>query len=141
MAEFRNLYERLSASTTEDRIRVVLGVPSGMSLPKVNAVSMLTYYRYLSSRLILPSEARYSSDADGTISLVTINSLVDPRTMPSDNRAGLCCTAHHRNKAEILPLVDIEVEPDSPNFQILEDYWFWLWNWRENHPYRPAKPR
>ncbi|MGO9112097.1 MAG: hypothetical protein ACLP9L_22965 [Thermoguttaceae bacterium] len=141
MADFQDLYERPTVSATEDRIRAVLGVRNGTPLPKVNSATMLTYYRYLASHFTLPCEARYSSDADGTISVVTLTGLVDPQTMPSDNRAGLCCMAQHRNKAEILPLVDIEVGHDSPNFQFLEDYWFWLWNWRESRSYRPSKPR
>ncbi len=126
---------------TEDRIRAILGLQNGASMPKVNAATLLRYYRYLSSRLTLPCEARYSSDADATIYPVTVTGLVDPETMPSDNRAELCCIAYHRNKAEILPLVDIEVGDDSLNFPILEDYWFWLWNLRESRSYRPSKPR
>ncbi len=141
MTDFQDLYERLTVSTTEDRIRAILGVRNGRALPKVNAATMLAYYRFLSSRLTLPCKARYSSDADGTISLVMVSRLVDPQTIPPDHRAGLCCVAHHGSKAEILPLVDVEVEPDSPNFQFLEDYWFWLWNWRDSRSYRSAKPR
>lgn len=141
MAGFQDLYERLTVSTTEDRIRAILGVRNGSALPKVNAATMLTYYRYLLSRLILPCGARYSSDADGTISLVTVTGLVDPQMMPSDIRTGLCCMAQHRNQPEILPLVDVEVGHDCPNFQLLEDYWFWLWNWRDSRSYRPTKPR
>lgn len=141
MVDFQDLYERLTVSTTEDRIRAILGVRRGTALPKVNAATILAYYRYLASCLTLPCEARYSSDADGTISLVTVTALLDPQTMPSDNSAGLCCMAYHRNKAEILPLADVEVGNDSPNFQFLEDYWFWLWNWRESRSYRPSKPR
>lgn len=141
MTDFQDLYERLTVSTTEDRIRAVLGVRNGTALPKVNAATMLTYYRYLASRLTLPCEARYSSDADGMIYPVTVTGLIDPQTMPPDNPVGLCCMVYHRNKAEVMPLVDIEVGYDSPNFQLLEDYWFWLWNWRESRSYRPSKPR
>jgi len=121
MADFQDLYERPTVSTTEDRICVILGVRNGAALPKVNAATMLTYYRYLSSRLVLPCEARYSSDADGTITLVTVTGLVDPQTMPSDSPPGLRCMVHHGNEAEVLPLVDIEVGHDSQNFQVLED--------------------
>jgi len=141
MADFQDSYERLPVSTTEERIRAVLGVRNGTELPKVDAATMLAYYRYLARHFTLPCDARYSSDADGAVSLVTVTGLIDPQTMPSDNLAGLCCTAYHRNKTEILPLVDLEVGHDSPNFQFLEDYWFWLWNWRESRSYRPSKPR
>jgi hypothetical protein len=124
----------------EDRIRAILGLQNWTSLPTVNAATMLNYYRYLSSRLTLPCEAQYSSD-DGMVYPVTVMGLVDPQMMPSDNQAGLCCMVYHRNKTDILPLVDIEVGHESSNFQILEDYWFWLWNWRESHFYRLSKPR
>ena len=140
MPDFSDLRERLAVST-EDRIRDILGGRSSTPLPKVNAATLHAYYRHLSSRLVLPCEARYSSEADGMISPVTVKALVDPQTLPPDNRVGLCCMAHRRNKAEILPLVDVEVEPDSPNFQPLEDYWFWLWNFRESRSYRTSKPR
>jgi len=140
MANFHDPYEQLPMPGPVDRIRAILELPRGASLPRVNAATMLTYYRYLSSRLALPCEARYSSD-DGTVYPVTVTGLVDPQTKPSDPWVGLCCMAYHRNKTEILPLVDIEVEHDSPNFQILEDYWFWLWNWRESRSYARFKSR
>ncbi len=126
---------------TEDRIRTILEVRAEALLPRVNAAALHTYFRYLSSRLILPCEARHASDSDGALFPVTVTGLVDPQTMPSDHHTGLRCIANHGHEADIVPLVDIEVEHDSPNFQILEDYWFWLWNWRENHSHRRCKPR
>ena len=141
MADFQDPYEQLPAPGTEDRIRAILGVRRGALLPRVNAATMLRYYRYLASRLTLPCEARYSSDDDDTIYPITVTGLVDPQTMPSDSQAGLCCTVHFMNTADIMPLINIEVENDSPNFQILEDYWFWSWNWSESHSTRPSKPR
>ena len=141
VADFQDPYEQLPMPAAEDRIRAILGLRKGASLPKVNAATMFKYYRYLSSRLTLPCEARYSSDVDDTVYPVTVIRLVDPQAVPSDHRAGLCCIAYHRNKTDSLPLVDIEVAYDSPNFQILEDYWFWLWNWRKSRSYRPSKPR
>ena len=140
MADFQDPYEQLPAPGT-DRIRAILGLRSGASLPTVNAETMLAYYRYLSSCLTLPCEARYSSDAAGTVYPVTVTGLVDPQTAPSDNRIGLACVAYCRNKLDFLPLLDIEVEHDSPNSQILEDYWFWLWNWRESRSCRPSQRR
>jgi hypothetical protein len=129
MADFQDPYEQLPMPATEDRIRAILALPPRASLPKVDAAMMLTYHRYLSSRLTLPCEARYCAD-DGTVYPVTVISLADPQTIPSADRTGLGCIAHRGNRADILPLVDIEVADDSPNFQVLEDYWFWWWNFR-----------
>jgi hypothetical protein len=125
---------------TEDRVRAILGIAQGSSLPKVSSAALLGYYRYLSSRLVLPCEAQFSVD-DGTVYPVTVLRLADPQTMPSDSRAGLCCVVQLRDTAEIIPLAEIEMGCDSPNFQILEDYWFWFWNWRECRSYPPSKPR
>jgi hypothetical protein len=132
--------KELPVREAEDAIRSIFGLRNGASLPKVNAATMQTYYRYLARHLTLPFEARYSSD-DGKVYPVTVTALVDPQAMPSDNWNGLRCVAHCRNNPGLLPLVDIELEHDNPNFQLLEDYWFWLWNWRESHAHRPAKPR
>jgi hypothetical protein len=29
-----------------------------------------------------------------------------------------------------LPLIELELSPNSPNSQLIEDFWFWFWNWR-----------
>jgi len=72
---------------------------------------MFSFYRYLSNRLTAPFEGRYIP-ADGAGSIVVVASLVNPETMLSDSEIGLCCLTHHGSKAEILPLVDIEVDHD-----------------------------
>ena len=41
----------------------------------------------------------------------------------------LCKT--RKGKYEInLPLIELDVPDDSPNFRFIEDYWYWFWNWR-----------
>jgi hypothetical protein len=126
-------YEQLTKQGPEDRIRAVLGLQNGHALPHVNQSTLLRYYQYLSSRLTLPFEAQFSAETEPVVYPVTVIGLVDPRKSPNDPLVGVSCVAHVRNKASVLPLVDIEVAPDSPNFAALEDYWYWLWNWRELH--------
>jgi len=29
-----------------------------------------------------------------------------------------------------LPMFELEIPPNSRNFRLIEDYWYWLWNWR-----------
>jgi hypothetical protein len=130
-----------SQMQASDRIRAILGLRKGASLPNVNAESMLLYYRHLLDRMTFPCEATYSSDAAGTASPVIVTGLVDPETIPFDNRVGLCCTAYCEDEVDVVPLVDIEIGEGCSNFHLAEDYWFWVWNWREGHPYRPSKPR
>ena len=36
-----------------------------------------------------------------------------------------------RGKHElILPLIELELPPDSRNYQLVETYWDWFWHWR-----------
>jgi hypothetical protein len=127
-----------------DRIRAVLGLRKEPSLPNVSAESMLLYYRHLMDRMTFPCEAIYSSDAAGTAYPVIVTGLVDPQTISFDNRVGLCCTAYcgdDVDDVDVVPLADIEIGEGCPNFHLFEDYWFWLWNWRESRSYRPSNPR
>jgi hypothetical protein len=124
-------YESLSARTPEDRIRAILGLRKGRALPDVNDATMLKYYQYLSSRLTFPFEAQYSSETEPVVYPTTVVGLADPRQLAADPFVGLCCIAQIKNKAAVLPLVDIEVAEDSPNFRFIEDFWFWIWNWRD----------
>ena len=127
-------YERVVRPRPEERIRLVLGLRPGLSLPPINPALLLKYYQYLLLRLCLPCEARYSAENEPNVYPVTVTGLVDPRESPGDILMGLGCVTHVKNKTAVLPLLDIEVPEDSPNFAILEDYWYWLWNWRELHP-------
>jgi hypothetical protein len=37
----------------------------------------------------------------------------------------------HKGKHElILPLIELELSPGSPNYQLVENYWDWFWHWR-----------
>jgi hypothetical protein len=117
--------------TPEDRIRAILGPRGCSSLPGVSAAALLKFYRYLTPRLTLPFEARYCAQTEPVVYPVTVTGLVDPTSRPADPSAGLSCLTHLRNRSAVLPLIDVEVADDSPNFRLLEDYWYWLWNARE----------
>ncbi|MEN6450931.1 MAG: hypothetical protein ABFC96_10605 [Thermoguttaceae bacterium] len=129
------------AAPGTDRIRAIFGLRPGIALPRVSAETALTFYRHLIRHLTLPCEARYCSDAAGAVYPVTVRGLLDPRAAPFDQRTGLCCIAYHKEQLEVVPLVDIEVGEQTPNYQLLEDYWFWMWNWHDARSCRPCKPR
>ena len=120
-------YESLTKRSPEERIRTILGHPAGFLLPPVNSASLWRYFEYLTSRLTFPFEARRYSESEHVVYPVTVVALVDPRT-GSDVPAGLFCEIYLKDKRDVLPLVDIEVGDDSPNFSIIEDYWYWVWN-------------
>ena len=125
---FEDPYESLTKRGPEERIRAILGPPSSSRLPPVNPATLVKYYQYLASRLTFPFECRYYSEAERVVYPVTVIGLVDPRTSPADAATGLFCAIYLKDKQGVLPLVEIEVADDSPNFQIIEDHWYWVWN-------------
>ena len=140
VADIQRLREQLAMPGT-DRIRAILGVRQGASLPAIGAETLRKYYQFLLSQMTLPCEASYSPNTANTIYPVTVVGLIDPATAPPGDRDELYCSVYYRNELDVLPLVDIEVAEDSPNFRLLEDYWFWSWNWRNSGSYRQFKSR
>jgi hypothetical protein len=128
-AGFEDPYESLIRRGAEDRIRAILGLPSGSFLPPVNRPTLVRYFEYLSNRLTLPFEARYYSESERVVFPVTVIELVSPNLSPADPSDGLLCATYLRDKSGVLPLAEIEPPEDSPNFQMIEDYWYWVWNW------------
>lgn len=116
----------------EDRIRVALGLIEG-PLPEVESKWLYRYHDYLTAHLTFPFEAEYADDSSGYRQLVlpvTVFSLLHPDDHEKHEDFGLRCLAR-RGKQEIeAPLADVELSVNSPNSQLIEDYWYWFWNWR-----------
>ena len=60
----------------------------------------------------------------------TVLGLLNPSQCFSDEIDGIFCKTQKAEFEVNLPLVELEVPNGSPNFQIIEDYWDWFWNWR-----------
>lgn len=112
----------------EQRIRDILNAPAG-SLPPVDRVSLGRYHAYLIGRLVFPFRAVYYEQVgrwEDARYEVTVVGLADPSAYPADQ--GLICRAVRQGKRIQLPLVELEISPESRNFQLIEDYWSWAWN-------------
>lgn len=116
----------------EDRIREALGIRRG-PLPNVQYPWLLHYHRYLEARLVFPFEAEYAEDLFDyrqRISSVTVVAVLDPQDSRGHEDTGLLCRVLRGSEEVEIPLVDLELPEESPNSQLLEDYWYWIWNWR-----------
>ena len=107
--------------------------PLGEHLTGVNEDTLSRYYMYLTARLSFPFTAYYP---EPTTSLEeaqyrrTVIELLDPAHYICDEFEGILCKTR-KGKYEVnLPLIELQVPDDSPNFQFIEDYWHWFWNWR-----------
>lgn len=112
----------------DQRIRAILATAAG-PLPAVGSESLDRYYHFLTGRLALPFQAVYYEQVgrwDDARYRVTVVGLRDPAKHPVDQ--GIICRAVRRGKPVDLPLVELEIDPENPNFQLIEDYWSWAWN-------------
>jgi hypothetical protein len=110
------------------RIVAVLGRrPSGV--PRVDRRTLARYCRYLSANLSWPFTAHYpppTTPEEQVEFRCTAVELLDPAKDIYDDFDGIFCKTR-KGKYEInLPLGDLVVPDDSPDFQLIEDYWYWF---------------
>jgi hypothetical protein len=102
-------------------------------LPPVSEELLARYHKYLSENLSFPFRARYpepTTAAEEAEFECTVLELLDPSKHIGDDFDGIFCKTR-KGKYEVnLPLVELEVSQDDPNFQMIEDYWYWFWNSR-----------
>jgi hypothetical protein len=114
------------------RILSALG-PSDDRLPQVDDENLFRYYEYLSGNLRFPFTAYYpkpTNSVEETLHKCGVLGLLDPSKYISDEFDGIFCKTRKGTFEVNLPLVELEVPQGSPNFQQIEDYWSWFWNWR-----------
>ena len=120
------------ARSRKQRILTALGLNSNC-LPRVDDTTLLQYYRYLSTHLSLPCEASYfeAAPADQPREFhCAVVELLDPRSCPAHELDGIFCKARIKRFEFDVPLIELKLPEDSPNFRLIDDFWYWFWNWR-----------
>lgn len=123
----------LSMDDEDDRIRAVFGLTRDDLLPDVDDATLLTYYKYLASRLTFPLEAIWNREAGmGNVEeKVTVLSLGGSEDAPCiDDLVGVLCSAKINRGVGELPLAEIEKVEGKANKQLVDDYATWFWNHR-----------
>jgi hypothetical protein len=129
---FAIIRESLAISEQEKRVRRALGIEHG-PLPKVKTEWLRRYYAYLSAHLVLPFGADCPEEVSEYHRIffpATVVGLLNPDDHEGHEEQGLLCRVSRAFEEVNVPLSDVEVPEDSPNSQLIEDYWYWFWNWR-----------
>ncbi len=109
-----------------------LGLTSGPLL-KVDEETLSRYYRYLSARLPLPFAAHYPAPKNAREAVAlrcTVTELLDPAVHLGDGFDGIFCKTRKGGYEINLPLIELDLPEDSPAFRLIDDFWYWFWNWR-----------
>jgi hypothetical protein len=116
----------------EQRIMQALAVRR-RPIPRVDEATLSAYYRYLSANLSLPFVAHFpkptSTQEDAEFRCVVLQ-LLDPVKHLGDPLDGIFCKTRKGRYEVNLPLIDLYLPEESQDFQLIEDYWYWCWNWR-----------
>jgi hypothetical protein len=121
--------ELLPAKCQKDRIQAALG-PLGHRPLTVDDETIFRYYQYLAANLSFPFTAYYpvpKRSEEEVEYRCTVVELLDPRKHVWDQFDGIFCKARKGTFEVNLPLIELDVPDDDPNFQFIEDYWFWNW--------------
>ncbi len=122
----------LSKDGQMGRITAALGLAGG-PLPNVDDAALSRYYEYLSANLTFPFTAHYPEPANAqeeTEFRCTVLELLPPSERLGDMFDGIFCKTRKGKYRINLPLIELEVADDSLNFQLIDDFWYWFWNWR-----------
>jgi len=116
-----------AADAPYDRIRLVFGLTADDPLPRLDTQNQRKFLDYLQAHLAFPFQADCSAasvEGSGTSDAVTVLGFADPSI---DSKDGIMCEARKGKSGLQVPLSDIHVIDDVSNFQLVEDYTYWLW--------------
>jgi hypothetical protein len=117
-----------SRAARTKRIEAILG-PSPEGLPRVDRRTLAQYYRFLAANLSCPFPAHYplpTSPREKAAFRCTVLEVLDPIRDLYDDFDGIFCKTR-KGKYEInLPLRELVLPGESPESQLIEDYWYWF---------------
>ncbi len=101
---------------------------------RVDEQTLVRFYDYLAARLELPFVAYYpspSSPSAAEADSCEVIELLSPRKHICDEIDGLYCRTRRGKFLVNLPLVELTVLQPGTNLELLEDYEYWFWHWRD----------
>ena len=116
----------LSPDNQIDRICMVFGLTSDDPLPDDSEATELTYFNYLKANLTFPFAARFFDPIRSRKWDMTVTGMCED--FPIDKGFGVVCDVLTGGKKTQMPLSELEVAPDNPNHQVVDDYITWFVN-------------
>lgn len=113
--------------------RIMAALDVDGSVPRVAEETLATYHQYLAEKLSLPFVAYYPQPTNSRENIEfrrVVVELLDPTRYACDEIDGIYCKTRQGEFEVNLPLIELHLPKNSPNAQLIEDYWYWMWNWR-----------
>jgi hypothetical protein len=109
-----------------ERIRAVFGLYGEAALPSVNGYTLRIYHDYLAAHLSFPFTALYAESKPPLRQLVRYASVLGLQDLSGRPSQGILCKIDGASLVRELPLVEIGVRDDDPNYWLIDDYASWF---------------
>ncbi len=120
----------LSQRDSAEQVRMLFGC-DGQRSGTVDAARLRHCYRHLAQNFSLPCVAWYPEPTDENGGYpCTVTELIDPATGLGDKFRGIFCKVRTGKQEISLPLVELELSPDDPNYRLVQCCWDCFWHWR-----------
>jgi hypothetical protein len=109
-----------------ERIRAVFGLYGEAALPPVNGQTLRIYRDYLAAHLSFPFSAIYAESRPPIRRLVRYVNVMRLQDVGSRPAQGILCDIDGTIAVRELPLLEIGVRDDDPNYRLIDDYAYWF---------------
>ena len=116
----------LSIDDQDDRICMVFGLTSDDPLPYDSKATELTYFNYLKNNLVFPFSATFTDPVKNRSQEITVIGMCDE--FPINEGFGVICEVLDGGEKRQMPLSELKLEPENPNYQMVDDYTTWFVN-------------
>jgi hypothetical protein len=113
-----------------NRIRAVFGLAEDAPLPRVQRNTLHRFYEHLTVHVAVPFDGLYAETKPPIRRLVHYIRVLKILEVPDRLSEGLLCQAQNMHHTLELPLAEVGVREDDPNYQLIDDYAYWFLNRR-----------
>ena len=115
----------------KERMNPIFGLTSEEEWPDINGQNLEIIFDHLISTVSFPFKAEFAMpdpDKGGeSITIIEVYNIIDPDTTDDLDAYGLVCEASDERGHFKVPLSEIVIHQDDPNYHLVEDYCIWYW--------------
>jgi hypothetical protein len=120
----------------KERINPVFGLTAEDDWPDINGQTLEIIFDHLISTVSFPFNAEFAmpdrEKGGENITIIEVHNIVDPDTTEDLEAYGLVCEAADDRGNFKVPLSEIVIQQDDPNYRLIEDYCVWYWEVKQS---------
>jgi len=114
-----------------ERMNPIFGLTAEDEWPDITGQALEIIFDHLISTVSFPFKAEFAmpdrEKGGEEITLIEVHNIIDPDTTDDLQVYGLVCEASDERGHFKVPLSEIVIKQDDPNYHLIEDYCIWYW--------------